>query len=301
MPPLPKTRPAGTLYVVGTPIGNLAEGSPAMQRAFEAASAVLCEDTRVTGKLLSAWGISKPLERADAKRLPERVEGLVERLLAGETLALASDAGMPAISDPGQLLVDAALDAGVRVEVVAGPSALTAAVVASGLPCSRFLFLGFLARKGRARADELALVASTGTGAVIYESPHRVRATLADLARVVPERRVALCRELTKLHQEVLRGTAAELEEALRLREQERGSLKGECVLVVEMRAHGECEQPAPEAVELAKRAAALLDDGLSASKAAKALARECGVPREEAYAAVLELKEGAGASGEAS
>ncbi len=285
-------RSAGTLYVVGTPIGNLAEGSPAMRAAFEAADAVLCEDTRVTGRLLAAWGISKPLERADAKRLPERVEGLVARLLQGETLALASDAGMPAISDPGQLLVDAALEAGVRVEVVAGPSALTAAVAASGLSCARFTFLGFLVRKGRARVEELALVATPGVGAVIYESPHRVAATLADLARVAPGRRVALCRELTKLHQEVLRGSAGELVEVLRAREGERGALKGECVLVVEAAAPRECAREAPNAADLARRAAELLDEGLPASKAAKALAKELGVSRDEAYARVLALKE---------
>ncbi len=301
MSKIDRARPAGTLYVVGTPIGNLAEGSPAMRDAFERASAVLCEDTRVTGKLLLAWGISKPLERADAKRLPERAHGIVSRLLSGETLALASDAGMPAISDPGQLLVDAALDAGVRVEVVAGPSALTAAVAASGLQCSRFTFLGFLARKGRAREEELQLVASSRVGAVIYESPHRVRATLADLARVLPGRRVALCRELTKLHQEVLRGTAAELEEALRAREEERGALKGECVFVVEMPSLDERAHEAPRAEELSKRAAKLLEEGLSASKAAKALARERGIERDAAYATVLMLKgDASGTSGRA-
>ncbi len=289
-----QARPSGTLYVVGTPIGNLSEGSPAMREAFEHASAVLCEDTRVTGKLLSAWGVSKPLERADARKLPERTAEIVSRLLAGETLALASDAGMPAISDPGQVLVDAALDAGVRVEVVAGPSALTAAVAASGLSCARFLFLGFLARKGHSREEELSLVASSPVGAVIYESPHRVRATLADLARAMPGRRVALCRELTKLHQEVLRGSADEVEDALRAREEGQGALKGECVLVIEAPSQGERTRSAPAASELSHRAAELLREGCPPSKAAKALAREYGVSREEAYLVVLELKGGA-------
>lgn len=290
---------AGRLLVVGTPIGNLSDVSEAMVRAFEAADAVLCEDTRVTGKLLMALGIAKPLERADARVLPGRVEGLVGRLAAGETLAFASDAGMPAISDPGQLLVDAALEAGVRVEVVAGPSALTAAVAASGLACAHFLFLGFLARKGSARERELALIAELPVGAVLYESPRRVSSTLEDLAPLLGERRVALCRELTKLHEEVLRGTAAELADLLREREGAGVPPKGECVLVVEegaSRASASCEASAEE---LERRAAELVVEGLAPSKAAKALARELAASRDAAYAAVLAAREkrGEGAS----
>lgn len=219
----------GTLYVVGTPIGNLSDLSPRAAAAFSAVDAVCCEDTRVTGKLLSHLGISKPLVRCDENVIAERAPHLVERLLVGEILAFASDAGMPSVSDPGQVLVDAAREAGVRVEVVPGPSACVTALVASGIPCEHFFFEGFLPRKHGERVRRLTELAAVPGALLFYESPHRAADSLAAVAEVFPRRTAALCRELTKIHEEVLRAAAPELAELVAARD----DLRGECVIVV--------------------------------------------------------------------
>lgn len=219
----------GRLYVVGTPIGNLGDLSPRAIEAFEAADTICCEDTRVTAKLLAHAGVSRPLIRCDENVIKDRVPALIDRMLAGEVLAFASDAGMPGVSDPGQVLVDAALDAGVVVEVVPGPSACVTALVASGIPCEHFFFEGFLPRKEGERERRLMRLASVPGALIFYESPHRTADTLDSIAKVFPERTVALCRELTKLHEEVLRAPAPELARQVR----ERGEVRGEVVLVV--------------------------------------------------------------------
>lgn len=219
----------GRLYVVGTPIGNMGDLSPRAVRAFEAADAVCCEDTRVTGKLLAHVGIARPLIRCDENVISARAPQLVARMLAGETLAFASDAGMPGVSDPGQVLVDAALEAEVPVEVVPGPVACVTALVASGIACEHFFFEGFLPRKAGERLRRLQQLAPVPGALLLYESPHRTADTLDACTQVFPTRTVALCRELTKLHEEVLRAPAQELARLIR----ERGELKGEVVLVV--------------------------------------------------------------------
>ena len=279
---------AGLLSVVGTPIGNLEDASPRVRRVLGEADVVLCEDTRVTGRLMSAFGLHVRLERCDENVMAEKVERVLERLAAGERVAFVSDAGMPGVSDPGQRLVDAALDAGLRVEVVPGPSAVTCALVASGLSSEHFFFEGFLPRRPgaqRSRLEELAAVPGT---LVVYESPRRAAETLARIAEVMPGRRVALVRELTKLHEEVVRGEAAELAELVAAR----GEVRGECVIVI----------AAPGADELeARRAAASgpersLEEEISAGLAAgepksalaKRLARAFGLPRAEVYDAVV-------------
>ena len=279
---------AGTLSVVGTPIGNLRDASPRVLETLGAADVVLCEDTRVTGRLMSAFGLRVRLERCDENVMAEKVEGVLERLAAGECVAFVSDAGMPGVSDPGQRLVDAALDAGARVEVIPGPSAVTCALVASGLASEHFFFEGFLPRRRGAqiaRLEELATIPGT---LVVYESPRRVAETLANVAEVFSGRRVALVRELTKLHEEVVRGEAAELAELVAAR----GEVRGECVIVI----------AAPGADELeARRAAAAgpersLEEEISAGLAAgepksalaKRLARAFGLPRAEVYDAVV-------------
>ena len=208
----------GKLYVVGTPIGNLGDLSPRVGEAFAAADAICCEDTRVTSKLLMHLGISKPLVRCDENVIASRAAGLVDRLLAGETLAFASDAGMPSVSDPGQALVEAAREADVPVEVIPGPSACVTALVSSGIPCEHFFFEGFLGRKHGDRVRRLQRLAVVPGALIFYESPHRIVATLEAVAEVFPQRDVAVCRELTKLHEEVLRGPAAQLAEELRAR-----------------------------------------------------------------------------------
>lgn len=220
---------SGRLIIVGTPIGNLGDLTPRVAQAFEAADAICCEDTRVTSKLLAHLGISRPLVRCDENVIASRSPELIGRMLAGDVIAFASDAGMPCVSDPGQVLVDAAREAGVDVEVIPGPSACVTALVASGIPCEHFYFEGFLPRKHGERVRRLSQLVAIPGALLFYESPHRVAASLEALAEVFPARQVALCRELTKLHEEVLRAQAPYLLEQVR----ERGELKGEMVLVV--------------------------------------------------------------------
>lgn len=220
---------SGRLIIVGTPIGNLGDLTPRVAQAFEAADAICCEDTRVTSKLLAHLGISRPLVRCDENVIASRSPELIGRMLAGDVIAFASDAGMPSVSDPGQVLVDASREAGVDVEVIPGPSACVTALVASGIPCEHFYFEGFLPRKHGERVRRLSQLAAIPGALLFYESPHRVVASLEAVAEVFPARQVALCRELTKLHEEVLRAQAPYLLEQVR----ERGELKGEMVLVV--------------------------------------------------------------------
>ena len=219
----------GMLSLVGTPIGNLGDLSTRAAETFRRADAVCCEDTRVTGKLLAYLGISKPLVRCDDNVIERRAPELVERVLAGERIAFASDAGMPSVSDPGQVLVELACNEGAPVEVIPGPSACVTALVLSGMPSDQFFFEGFLPRKHGERVRRLQRLAPVPGALIFYESPHRVEASLKAIAEVFPQRTVALCRELTKLHEEVLRAPAPELHE----RVLERGELKGEMVIVV--------------------------------------------------------------------
>ncbi len=278
----------GLLSVVGTPIGNLRDASPRVLDTLAAADVVLCEDTRVTGRLMSAFGLHVRLERCDENVMAEKVERVLERLAAGERVAFVSDAGMPGVSDPGQRLVNAALDAGLRVEVVPGPSAVTCALVASGLASEHFFFEGFLPRRPgaqRSRLEELAAVPGT---LVVYESPRRAAETLARIAEVMPGRRVALVRELTKLHEEVVRGEAAELAELVAAR----GELRGECVIVIAAPDAGELEQRRAAAAgpggTLEEEIAAGLAAGEPKSALAKRLAKSFSLPRAEVYDKVL-------------
>ena len=277
-----KTDAVGLLSMVGTPIGNLSDASSRVVETLRDADAVLCEDTRVTGKLLAHFGIRTPLERADENVLASRIPGILDRIAGGAHIAFVSDAGMPGVSDPGQRLVDAALDAGLPVEVIPGPSAVVCALVASGLPMERFFFEGFLPRKAGAQRERLSMLAAIPGALVIYESPRRVAATLRVIAEVMPARRVALVRELTKLHEEVLRGTAAELAE-------QTGELKGECVLVI---APPSKEELAPQttAADLDEAIRAGLAAGESKSSLAKRLAKELSRPKSEIYDRVLEI-----------
>ena len=211
------TGSSGVLFVVGTPIGNLGDLSERARSALESADVIACEDTRRTGRLLQLAGISKrPLLVANEHTELARVPAVIERLARGESVALVSDAGMPAVSDPGQRLVAAVVDAGYEVDVIPGPTAMTAALVLSGLPTDRFAFDGFLARKGQHRTNELIELANRSRTTVIYEAPKRVAKTLQDLAVACGgERRVAVVRELTKLHQEVVRGKLVDVQRQL--------------------------------------------------------------------------------------
>jgi 16S rRNA (cytidine1402-2'-O)-methyltransferase len=226
-PPLPPLRP-GTLYLVATPIGNLEDITLRALRTLRECDAVAAEDTRRTGQLLKHFGIAKPLLSCFQFNEARRSQEIIERLRRGEKIALVTDAGSPGISDPGERVVRAAIAAGLRLEPVPGPSALVAALTASGLPTQEFHFVGFLPHKSgqrRARLEQLKTVPGT---LVLYESPYRVAKLLAELAEVFPERQVVLARELTKKFEEYLRGHPAELLGAVARR-----SLKGEFVALV--------------------------------------------------------------------
>jgi 16S rRNA (cytidine1402-2'-O)-methyltransferase len=211
--PTPPVAPgAGRLVLVATPIGNLGDLAPRAIEALAAADAVCCEDTRRTGRLLQHAGIrARELLVVNEHTEHDAAAAIVTRLGRGEVVAVVSDAGLPGISDPGERLVAAAVDAGFEVDVIPGPSAALTALVASGLPSGRFVFEGFLARKGSARTERLAAVAAERRTVVLFEAPHRLARTVADLAGACGrDRRVVIARELTKLHQELWRGTLAE-------------------------------------------------------------------------------------------
>lgn len=274
----------GMLSLVGTPIGNLSDASPRVIETLRSADVLLCEDTRVTSKLLARFEIRVPLERCDENVIANRVEGVLARVASGSRVAFVSDAGMPGVSDPGQRLVDAALDEGLPVEVIPGPSAVTCALVASGLGMDHFFFEGFLPRKVGERARRLAELAPIPGALVFYESPHRVVATLDSIAEAFPARRVALVRELTKLHEESVRDLSGELARRIR----ERGEVRGECVVVVEGPSAEElsCLRVASVSgpATLEEAIAEGLDAGEPKSALAKRLAKQFGIPKSEVY-----------------
>lgn len=290
----------GMLSLVGTPIGNLGDLSTRAAETFRRADAVCCEDTRVTGKLLAYLGISKPLVRCDDNVIERRAPELVERVLAGERIAFASDAGMPSVSDPGQVLVELACNEGAPVEVIPGPSACVTALVLSGIPSDQFFFEGFLPRKHGERVRRLQRLAPIPGALIFYESPHRVEASLKAIAEVFPQRTVALCRELTKLHEEVLRAPAPELHE----RVLERGELKGEMVIVVAAPTEAELERhevalaagtPAGVTADPDDLLRSDIAEGLAAGEAANALAKRLSQKysrkKRDVYNLVLELQ----------
>lgn len=290
----------GMLSLVGTPIGNLGDLSTRAAETFRRADAVCCEDTRVTGKLLAYLGISKPLVRCDDNVIERRAPELVERVLAGERIAFASDAGMPSVSDPGQVLVELACNEGAPVEVIPGPSACVTALVLSGMPSDQFFFEGFLPRKHGERVRRLQRLASIPGALIFYESPHRVEASLLAIAEVFPHRVVALCRELTKLHEEVLRAPAPELHE----RVLERGELKGEMVIVVAPPSEDELDRleaalaagasigaPVDPDELLRSDIAEGLSAGDSANALAKRLAQKYSRKKRDVYNLALELQ----------
>lgn len=267
----------GRLVLVGTPIGNLEDLPPRAVRALADADLVVCEDTRRTGRLLQAAGVAaRKLLAAHDHNEAAQIGTVLDRLRAGESVAIVTDAGMPGISDPGERMVRAAADAGFEVVVVPGPSAAIAALVLSGLPTGRFVFEGFLPRSGAGRTGRLAELASESRTLVLYEAPHRVARTLDDLARALGgTRRVAIARELTKLHEEVWRGT---LDAAVaRVAEIEP---RGEHVLVVEGAAPVE---PATDA-ELAAAVASLRADGMTTRDAVAEVAAAFDVPKRRVY-----------------
>lgn len=276
---------SGTLYVVGTPIGNLSDFSPRAVETLEQADFIAAEDTRVTLKLLNHFGIKKPMVSYFEHNKYQRGEMIYQRILEGETCALVSDAGMPAISDPGEMLVAQCAEKGIPVAVVPGPSAVVSALAVSGLPTGRFTFEGFLSTAKKSRREHLDEVRNEKRTMVFYEAPHKLPTTLEDMLAAWGDRRIAVVRELTKIHEEVRRTTLAEAAKYYR-----ENTPKGEFVLVIEgAKEQQEEEMSLEQAVELARE---LIQQGHSASESAKQAAQLSGKKKGELYRLLMEEKE---------
>lgn len=269
----------GTLYVVGTPIGNLEDLTDRARSTLRDVDVIAAEDTRRTGRLLKAIGVSTSMLSFFEDNERARTRQLLTRLREGHDVALVTDGGMPSVSDPGFVLVRACADEGIDVKVVPGPSAAVAALVVSGLPTDRFVFEGFLPRKPGERRRRLKLLAADDRTLVVFESPRRLAGVLRDLVAAMGDRRVAVCRELTKLHEEVMRGSAAELAERLA-----DSPIKGEVVVVVEGARQGFSDLAA--AIEDARL---LVREGSRVRDASRIAAKRHGVRANEVYAALVE------------
>lgn len=274
--------PAG-LYLVATPIGNAGDISLRALRVLSAADAIACEDTRVTAKLLAIHGIARPLLRYDEHTADRAGPALLERIAAGERIALVSDAGTPLVSDPGERLVRACIDAGLPLTAVPGASAPLSALSLSGLPAGRFLFAGYLAARTSARRRELVELAEVEATLVLLESPQRLAATLADMAELLGPREAAVARELTKLFEEVRRGPLP----ALAAHYAAAGPPRGEVTLVV-----APPVPPPPVTDSEAERLLRTALADLSPRDAAASVARATGLPRRQLYARAVALRE---------
>ncbi len=272
----------GKLYVVGTPIGNLGDLSPRAVETLERCDFIAAEDTRVTVKLLNHLGLKKPMVSYFEHNLRRRGEEITARMLAGETCAIVTDAGMPCISDPGEDLVRLCIAQGIPTEVVPGPSALISALAVSGLSTSRFAFEGFLSVKKSSRFQRLQEIQTDPRTLIFYEAPHKLVATLWDMLEVLGDRKITLVRELTKIHEEVRHTTLAE-----GLAYYEASPPRGEFVLVLE----GASQERAEESLtleEAADMAAALAQGGMPLSEAAREAARQTGYPKGRIYKEAL-------------
>ena len=276
---------AGTLYLVATPIGNLGDVTFRAIEVLRAVPLIAAEDTRITRRLLTRYEIATRLTSYHAQSGAGREAALLDHLRGGADLALVADAGTPTVSDPGMELAAAWAAEGGRVEAIPGASAVLAAVAASGIAGPRWAFEGFLPRSGRERRERLARLAADERGAVIFEAPGRLRATLADLAAACgPERPAAVCRELTKLHEQVVRGSLEALVAAA-----VDGTIpaRGEAVIVVGWRSGASAEPLAEEADAEARAVAeveALVAGGMGRSDAARQVAAATGIPRRRLY-----------------
>jgi len=270
----------GLLYIVATPIGNLEDISYRAVRVLGEADVIACEDTRQSRKLLDHYGIHKPTISYHDHNEAERTAELTARLCAGETVALVSDAGMPLISDPGYRLVRAAIENGIAVHPVPGASAAVAALAASGLPTDQFHFGGFLPHKPGQRARVLQALAAEEATVIFYEAPHRILEALEAIGSALGARPIVVARELTKLHEEFLRGTASEIRAQLAARD----AIKGEFTLLI-----GKAAAPPPDETPLAEAVAALERQGASRMDAIKQVARRRGLSKREVYDRLLE------------
>ncbi len=283
---MPSSPATGTLYVVATPIGNLEDITLRALRILKEADLIVSEDTRHTRKLLTHFGINTPLASYYREKEQEKSEKLVARLLSGVNIALVSDAGTPAVSDPGAILVHKARAHGVPVVPVPGPSALTAALSVAGIGSGAFLFLGFLPARRKERRDLLHSLAAAPQHLVFFESPHRLAASLADCLAALGDRPVFWGRELTKLHEELLDTRLAALEEEVR----GRSSIKGESVLVV----HGADRVELPEVRDVGELLLWFKErGGTSLKDAVRQVSGELDLPRSEVYRRALDVWSG--------
>ena len=286
MPPAPDESSRGTLYVVATPIGNLADITFRAVDVLGSVPLIAAEDTRLTRRLLDRHGIETRTVSYHARSGPRRLEELLDHLRAGSDLALVTDAGTPVVSDPGSDLVAAWAAEGGTVVPIPGPSAVLAAVAATGVAGPRWAFEGFLARRGRERKERLAAIAGDPRGTVLFEAPGRVAATLRDLAAACGEgRRGAVARELTKLHEQIVQGTLGELASAVA-----DGTIpaRGEFVLVVGMRdAAGGSGTAEPDLAAARAAVEGLVRGGVARGDAARRVAAETGLPRRRLYGVI--------------
>lgn len=275
----------GKLSIVGTPIGNLSDLSPRGVETLRSADYIAAEDTRVTLGLLTKFEIKKPLISCYKPKEQEKSERIIELLLEGSSVALVSDAGMPCISDPGAVLVKKCYERGIPVEVIPGCNAAVAAVAVSGLEVERWVFEGFLPVPKKERAERLKTVKTLPHALVFYEAPHKIKQTLSDLSDALgEEREAALCRELTKLHEEVIRGTLGVLSHYYDDIEP-----RGEYVIVVRGAQSVQNEFTTEQAVQLAKQ---LAEGGMKLSDACREAAKATGFPKRDIYAALTDNKQ---------
>ena len=278
---------AGTLYIVATPIGNLEDMPPRVAATFGAADFIAAEDTRVTMKLLNYLGLKKPMVSYYEHAL-QKGEAILQRIEAGESCALCSDAGMPCVSDPGEVIVRDALARGIKVVPIPAASACVTALAVSGQDTSRWVFEGFLPVNRKQKKERLAELLQEKRTVIFYEAPHKLRTTLDDLtAAFGAERSITLCRELTKLHEEIWKTTLGEAVEHYRAAEP-----RGEYVLVMAGAPAGAADEEELTLEQAAQRAFALISEGFSASAAAKAAAQGTAYSKSEVYKQLLLLQQ---------
>ena len=271
---------AGKLYIVGTPIGNLEDFSPRAKRILSEVDFIAAEDTRVTVKLLNHLGISKPMVAYFEHNKKERGITVIDRILSGETCAIVTDAGMPAISDPGEDLIRECHQQGIAVESVPGPTAFATALALSGMPSGRFCFEGFLSVNKPSRKQHLNEVKNERRTLIFYEAPHKLIKTLTDMYEVFGERKIAIVREITKIHETVMRTSFSEAIEFYK-----QNDPRGEYVLIIEGANEETVNYTLEDAVKLAKR---LIEEGQSASAAAKEAANVTGIKKSDIYKQML-------------
>lgn len=271
----------GKLYIVGTPIGNLSDFSPRGTETLKNVDYIAAEDTRVTMKLLGRFGITKPLLSYYKPHEEEKSAAIIEKLTEGFNVALVSDAGMPCISDPGEYLVRRCAELGIKTEVVPSCNAAVAAVAISGISSARFVFEGFLPTDNKEREKRLSEVKALSHTLVYYEAPHKLKRTLSDMERVLGDRHAALCRELTKIHEEVIRGTLSGLCALYSDNEP-----RGEYVIVIEGARETESAVSPEQAAAVARE---LVSGGAKLSDACREAAKNTGVPKREIYRLLAE------------